>query len=130
MPFDPLGFDPKTPSDLELLKRARALIADPDHWTKRAYIDTVNGFIQRCPIAALADTCGATTYVQLGRRERQLARLLIQAMPANGGLLSKLVTDRRRLILFNDSNDTTHQDVMVLFDRAILSATHHPVGSS
>lgn len=119
MPFDAMGNGPQ--SDADLLRAARSLIAIPSLWTQGAYSRNRWDYTARCAMMALGVACGCgnqTPRVPTGQ-QRQLARLLVNEMPRRGGFFGRLLPANGRLIMFNDSRRTTHDDVLRLFDRAI-----------
>lgn len=101
---------------LQILKDARALIADEKNWTKDAFarnssgekVDPTNeGAVCFCAIGALAKAAGVNPEGEL---------------PAENLLVSEMLEwDARDSIPdFNDSHP--HADVLTLFDRAIARA--------
>jgi hypothetical protein len=72
-------------------------------------------------VAALSITAGSLDFQTPNRRERRLARLLAARLPEKAPLWARLrfFPARQRLILFNDSPQTRHADVLALFDGAI-----------
>lgn len=90
----------------------KSLIADPAHWLKGNIADP-------------DDTCfcayGAICFAPRGRwfsSDDAGLNALTAAIPA--GFVSD--GSKLKLALYNDHPDTTHADIMALFDRAIASA--------
>lgn len=90
---------------VDILRDAKALISDPEKWVKGHYGDCETG--EFCSF-------GAMDQAERGS--------------AGAWLLADLTLDRaarainpefKDYIAFNDHPDTTHADVMALFDRAI-----------
>ncbi|MGV2110128.1 DUF6197 family protein [Agrobacterium salinitolerans] len=101
---------------VQILKEARALIADGGKWTQGAFarnslgekVDpSEEGAVCFCAIGALAKAAGANPESEL---------------PAENLLVTEMLElDARECIPeFNDSH--THADVLALFDRAIARA--------
>jgi hypothetical protein len=83
-----------------------------------------------CLVAALSVAAGSLCFYAPNRTERRLARLLADQLPEINPLwaMLKFCTARRRLIWFNDSPHTKHEDVLSLIDRAIdREASRTPV---
>jgi hypothetical protein len=74
-----------------------------------------------CLVAALSVVSGSATFQKPNQVERRLARRLAAQLPSQVPLWARMrcFTARQRLMWFNDSPRTKHEDVMVLFDRAI-----------
>jgi hypothetical protein len=127
MPFD----NPhQTPfGDIELLTDARNRISAREAWVQ-------GGFRKKdryCLVGALSLTSGSRRFDKPNMTERRLARVLAAQLPSTGPFLTRvaLITARQRLILFNDSSTTSHEDVMALFDRTICHlANKAPVCTS
>ncbi len=115
MPFD----NPhQTPfGDLELLRDARSHISDKHNWVKGRYRDGD----RYCLVATLSTVAKSPTFHTPNRVERRLARCLAAQLPSQVPLWARMrcFTGRQRLIWFNDSPGTTHEDVMALFDGTI-----------
>jgi hypothetical protein len=77
-------------------------------------------------VAALSITAGSQDFQTPNRKERRLARVLAARLPEKAPIWARIrfFPARQRLILFNDSPQTTHADVVALLDRAI----DHAVG--
>ena len=113
-------------SDIELLWAARSRIGDESGWVQNRYSDGD----RRCLVAALSVVAGSATLHAPNRTERRLARLLADQLPERVPLWARLkfFTARQRLIWFNDSPHTKHEDVLSLMDRAIdRAASRTPV---
>ena len=115
MPFD----NPhQTPfGDADLLRDARSRISGESDWVQRRFQDG-NRY---CLVAALSVVSGSATFQKPNQVERRLARRLAAQLPSQVPLWARMrcFTARQRLMWFNDSPRTKHEDVMVLFDRAI-----------
>jgi hypothetical protein len=120
MPFDNPNQD--RVGEVELLWDARSLICDQSNWVQGRYSDGD----RLCLVAALSVTAGSLDFQAPNRTERRLARLLAARLPEKAPIWARLrlFPARQRLILFNDCPQTTHGDVLALFDRAI----DHAVG--
>ena len=120
MPFDNPNQD--RVGEVELLWDARSLIRDQSSWVQGRYSNRD----RLCLVAALSITAGSLDFQMPNRKERRLARLLAARLPENAPALARLrfFSARQRLILFNDSPQTTHADVLAVLDRAI----DHAVG--
>jgi hypothetical protein len=117
MPFD----NPHRTSfgDLDVLEDARSRICSEDRWMKRRF----QVGERLCAVVALSLAAGSRHFNLPNRTERRLTRLLAARIPPTRPLFKRipLVSARQRLIRYNDSSGTSHQEMMVLFDRAI----HH-----
>ena len=107
-------------SDIELLWAVRSRIGDESGWVQNRYSDGD----RRCLVAALAVVVGSATIHAPNRTERRLARLLADQLPDSVPRWARLkvFTARQRLMWFNDSPHTMHQDVVALMTRAINRA--------
>jgi hypothetical protein len=116
MPFD----NPhQTPfGDLELLTDARSRISSDNTWIQGRFQDGV----RHCLVAALSLASGSRSFNMPNRTERRLARVLAMQLPPRGPFWIgiRLIPARQRLMSFNDDTCTSQEDVMALFDRAIL----------
>ena len=115
MPFDapyqtPFG-------DIELLACARRRIANRKSWVQGRFQDG-NRY---CLVAALSLACGSRSFRAPNRVERRLTRLIAMQIAPDAPFLvrCRLMAARPRLMSLNDDPRTTHEDVMVLFDRTI-----------
>lgn len=104
---------------LEVLKAARHLLSDPNRWTKRAYARAADGLdidatsdmaVSFCAIGAMRHVTGSDSIVDNEEYGEAMVAL-------NGAVVwpGKLCRTAR----FNDHPDTTHEDVLALYDRAI-----------
>jgi hypothetical protein len=116
MPFDNPNHGPY--GHIEILLDARARISDGNRWLKG---DFQKGD-RHCLVAALALACDNRAFQSPTKAERKLCRVLVQQLPREGNLWRHMIciAPRQRLMAFNDSPRTRHDDVMGLFDRAIL----------
>jgi hypothetical protein len=104
-------------SDIDLLWAARGRIGHESGWVQGRYSDGD----RLCLVAALSVVAGSASFDASNRTERRLARLLADHLPNSVplGTRLKFFTARRRLMWFNDSPHTKHQDVVALMTRAI-----------
>lgn len=104
---------------LDVLRAARELLADPDHWTKEA---------------SARDAAGARTDLYGSDAIRWcVAGATIRAADVYGRDLGRPLADlrntlekhflRQGLSVWNDAPETTHDDVLRLFDLAIAGLT-------
>lgn len=89
---------------------AKALIADPAKWVKEDGGDQLSCWCAATACKSIAMTYGVHYMKEWGR----LTRALERQFPAKLAGWS--------LPEFNDWHDTTHADIMALFDRAIEAA--------
>jgi len=115
MPFDapyqtPFG-------DIELLTDARSRISNRKSWAQGRFQDGD----RHCLVAALSLACGSRSFQMPNRTERRLARLIAKQIPLHAPFMTRcgLIPARQRLMSLNDYPGTTHEDVLVLFDRTI-----------
>ena len=115
MPFDapyqtPFG-------DIELLTDARSRISNRKAWVQGRFQDGD----RHCLVAALSLACGSPSFHVPNRTEERLARLVAKQIPPDAPFMTRcrLISARKRLMSLNDAPRTTHEDVMVLFDRTI-----------
>ena len=105
---------------VEILKKARALIADPKHWIKGTFKLT-KGHEQSCYCAlgavreigspALSDNDDYVTYNKAQRLLRDGAARVI-----------KKASSDVVIVKFNDASNRTHDQVLKAFDIAIAKA--------
>lgn len=98
---------------LEQLRRAREHLSRPEQWFQGAASSRADNPMQGaldgfpcCAVGALRWAMGAVA------SDGEARKLLVQALP---GELASVVS-------FNDDPDTTHADILALFDRAIAAA--------
>jgi len=115
MPFDapyqtPFG-------DIKLLTDARSRISNRKLWARNRFQDGD----RHCLIVALSLACGSRSFRMPNRTERRLARLIAKQIPLHAPFMTRcgLIPARQRLMSLNDYPGTTHEDVLVLFDRTI-----------
>ena len=101
------------PTVKENLVAAKALIDTPEKWLKGA-LTTGDGTCF-CAMGAVGAAGG---YNLLSNDTNPELAALIDSIPAD----FQLQGGRHQLVEFNDHPDTTHADVMALFDRAIAAA--------
>lgn len=99
---------------VELLESAKALIIDPDRWTKSEYARSVN--YEACSPNSDAAFC----WCALGA-VRKAGDFRSDGNPGRDYLEKVIASDGKYISVddFNDLPDTTHSDVISLFDRAI-----------
>ncbi len=91
-----------------VLREARALIENPEDWTKGAY--HANGCW--CAVGAVMEVTN----------EWELHRAATEALDnARRVQKSKYNAPRERVIAYNDNSKTKHHNVLALFDRAIAA---------
>ena len=95
---------------VELLKAAKAKIADPEHWTKRWFARTATDAKCMALSVRAVKWCAVGACETVGADYGRAWSLLRENAP--GGSLPAL----------NDAPETTHADIMALFDRAIEAA--------
>jgi len=107
---------------VQILKDARALIADEKNWTRGEYARNARGYwrgvlsedsVCFCSIGAMARSAKTTP------REIETCDKILQIFSADG---LRRVSD---LVDFNDGH--THAEVLALFDRAIARAESEAV---
>jgi len=84
------------------LEAARALISDPKHWAKNEYVESGSCY---CALGALGMVASGVAANFLWEDREAL----LMALPVGVG----------SVVEFNDAVDTTHADIMDLFQRAI-----------
>ena len=106
--------------DIDLLWAARSRIGHESGWVQNRYSDGD----RLCLVAALSIVAASSSFDAPNRTERRLARLVADQLPESVPRWARLkfFTARRRLIWFNDSPYTKHQDVVALMTRAINRA--------
>jgi hypothetical protein len=112
----PLDNPYRTPfGDLGLLADAQDRISTRNTWVQGRFKDGN----RRCLVAALSVASGSSSFELPNQTERRLARLLAAHIPRTAPFWARirLVPARQRLMWFNDSPRTGHEDVMALFDR-------------
>jgi hypothetical protein len=101
----------------EVLTKARALIAKPEHWTQRAYARDARGYETEnyrhaacfCSIGAIERACGAEMAVEVPAPSCYYSARKIFAAQIDSPIGR-----------FNDSS--THSEVLAAFDAAIVAA--------
>jgi len=100
--------------DLSTLRRARAGVSVPGGWTQGQF----RSGDRRCAMAWLSDGAGHPALIETARlAERSLLPVLAPAYRQDAGWLD--------IALFNDHHRTTQEDVVALFDRAIMRLEAH-----
>ena len=102
-----------TKSTRQILEEAKALISEQERWGKGEWYR--DGCM--CIEGALAKASDIEPYEV--RNDDPIVELILKSIPEDfaGGFDWRFNT----LVNFNDHPDTTHEDVMKLFERAILS---------
>ena len=98
-------------NELEILIAARALIATPESWIKGRSAQDANGV----PAGPFDE--GACKFCTVGAMTCASGQTLTEARASI--LRAHLPKPFDNLVNFNDHPDTTHADVLALFDRAI-----------
>ena len=101
---------------VEILKRARALIETPDKWVRGAFARDADGF----PVKHLSDA--ACKFCARGAFLRAANASVLDNHPAEIFLDRAHSGKRRSYVSLNDAEETTHADILALFDRAIEKA--------
>lgn len=92
----------------DVLREARALVEKPEHWTKGTFeSQNEDGEPCFCAIGALDEAATLALGEPGGRGYAEAFRALRKASPFG------------TIALFNDDEDTTHDMILDLFDRAI-----------
>jgi hypothetical protein len=107
----------ETDDVLRVLKEARQWLSDPAHWHKGGFAPNNNDNPQvaeaTCAWGACSRAAGSDNFYDIGTdAENAAARLLSIQLGARPD-------DALAISDFNDLPDTTHDDVVALFDRAI-----------
>lgn len=114
MPFD--GSHGQS-GDVTILLAARSRITGQGHWVKGTF-KLGDGW---CIVGALSAACASPGFKLPNDTERRLSRKLAKELPwtvrALGAAWYPIA--RLNLISYNDRPDTSHPDVLALFDRAI-----------
>lgn len=116
MPLDATDWA-ETP-ELQVLRRARALIERPERWMSLAQVSLMDGLPtcdQSCAEAAVriaAVEISSKQTISVPLLHTRALNLLVAALPAPW----------RAVWHFNDARQTMHADVLALFDRAIARA--------
>lgn len=99
---------------LDDLKAAKALIADPAKWAKEPDLSAES----HCILTATQCHAGVVNIPGAIRLQRMLAPFLPPPF------VNDIASEGKAwpLVCFNDHPDTTHADVLALFDRAIDAA--------
>lgn len=102
---------------LDILVKAKELLSDPNKWYRGYFAVNDRGQIvasgdtdacKWCMVGALRKVSPAGNSSITNEAENQLEQTLCKSVP-----------------VFNDARDTTHQDVMHAFDRAIVDALNN-----
>lgn len=101
---------------VKVLKKAKKLIADPRHWIKGRYATTKTGR----PVASWEE--GAECFCAMGAVIRASGAHYDAEQQPPADFLRKAAPRSLTVPQFNDRPETTHTDVMVMFDKAIRLA--------
>lgn len=104
------------------LEEGRERLSDRSRWIKGDYSEIVNGRNCYCAMGAVKYHLTEGAVDLSAEAEPPYARALIEALPVkwvDAGDRAK--ADAGAVINFNDHSDTTHADVLALFDRAIAN---------
>lgn len=119
---------------VQLLRNARALIADPEHWTKGAYARTAEG--------SVAYTQPTVVYTRLEEKDdfeeeripckwcalgavyasTYWPNFILEHAEKAKRFLNTASDEQRGVIAYNDDPRTTHAGVLAMYDRAIVLA--------
>lgn len=119
MPFDAAGFSPLTADqakELETLIRARALIEDPKNWSRK--VPQAPTIAPYCAMTACLTAAGYSQGYLPSSYPKSLWRLAAALPTAEIGICMSIAN-------FNDHPDTSHADILALFDRAIAEIEEH-----
>ena len=109
-------------TNAEQLRAAKALIDTPDKWTKGCFARRADGLLlmrgESWDEAVCFCSEGAVRKASNGLLPPDVDRLLERAVPRTFHTSSNC----RNFVLFNDAEETSHADVMKMFDRAIKLA--------
>lgn len=117
----PIESIPKDLTALEIITKARALITDPIHWTKKAFGRDANG---NSRMWEARDACAFCITGAVFRAELVLLRERGSFAPIRVGVevinaLSEVAGTFSNLVEFNDADNTTHDKVLAVLDCAI-----------
>jgi hypothetical protein len=103
--------------DIDLLLDARSRLSSSGGWVQQRYQDGN----RLCLVAALSVAAGSPDFRTPNRAERELARLVAAQLPDTVPRWARfrLFSARQRLMWFNDSPRTKHEDVVALIGRTI-----------
>jgi aerobic-type carbon monoxide dehydrogenase small subunit (CoxS/CutS family) len=93
------------PTTVEILTKARALIAEPEHWCQKHWHESDGATEAWCAWGAVAETTGMVSDFSNGAIDALNA--------ATFGLGGCGIVD------YNDDPGTTHADILAAFDKAI-----------
>ena len=113
MPFDNPP-EQHLPIELILLRLARSSIDQPNKWAKRCFFDGRGGN-RYCAFEAIRIACDG-----LGiSLQKRLVRALAREIPLGFHATICFLPAKAKVIIYNDSKQTTHEMVMRMYDRAI-----------
>lgn len=90
---------------IDIIRKARAVIADPKHWTKGHYVLRTEEEPKYCAVGAIHEIIGHS----LGQMEFEQLFNRSEAM----------------LTYRNDASYTTHEDMLAYYDAWIKELEHH-----
>lgn len=115
---------------LDDLRDARAKITDPEKWIKEAWFKTTDGMLTAdaskdiccmCAVGAVACVTGYNPEdddtIEDEREEQAFNALIyaaVELFPARACIYAGIAE-------FNDRSDTTHKEILAVFDRAIVN---------
>lgn len=106
----------------EVLRRAKAVIADPEKWTQGAFArgsaDAGKSFKDACSLCAVGAVYAITD--DLGVGGKKIFQRVLCCLGSALAMSGEPPHDFAEVIKFNDTH--THAEVMALFDRAIEAA--------
>lgn len=100
----------------EILRAARAKIAEPEHWTKGEYV-LFNEADEPDRWCAVGSIYAVDPEVGNDPEHPSLRALVVALRGVYEGLASE--PSETSVLNFNDSANTSHEDVLAAFDRAI-----------
>ena len=103
---------------IDILKKARSLIAIPDAWTKRLMRNANGDFLCYCALGAVME---AAPDGLADLEAEKACGMLAMALPKEHHTTSPGEMDR--VAIYNDAPRTTHRDILRVFDKAIRRAT-------
>ena len=115
-----------TDKNVAILTEAKALIEEPDTWTKRAYQkDLPNGKRAYCAIGAfeaVVDAALGMSLLEALRRGMHIRDYVGYGKDARKCLRASVPSQFVNVSHYNDDARTTHSNIMALYDKAIKLA--------
>lgn len=101
----------------DILRRAKARIGTPDKWHKGDYFEGIDSDTATAPFPDNCPACAYGAVMWAGGHDANVTPADIALREAARGMPREWPD----VDIFNDHPDTTHADVMALFDRAIAA---------